>query len=335
LFNATDGSLIRTFSGQNNDVYCISISPDGSMLAAGEGGFDASGESFIIIWDINTGQLITTLQGHEYWVDAVSFSSDGNYLLSSGRDGAPPNNNPKIKLWKTSDWSLQTYYDEGLGYSTIVAAVPGQNLFIYGNSYGELHLAELPAVTPVELSSFRASVKNGNVILNWLTETETNNKGFEIQRSELGNQEKAWEKIWFIEGNGTTTRPHSYSFIDNDITSAAYVYRLKQTDLDGTYHYSNLVEVEVKNQIQFSLKQNYPNPSNPSTKIDYQIPTDGFVNITVYNLLGEKIRTIVNEFKREGNYQVNFDGSALPSGVYIYRIQSGEFSFARKMILAK
>ncbi len=339
LFSTTNGSLIRSFTGQNNDVYCISISPDGTILAAGEGGFDASGESKIYIWNIETGQLITTLPGHGYWVDAVSFTSDGNYLLSSGRDGAPPDNNPKIKIWRTSDWSLQTYYDEGLAYSTIVAVVPGQNLFAYGNSYGQLYLAELPPVTPVEFSAFTALANKNNILLNWSTATETNNKGFDIERQlnsiRSTTSNSGWETIGYVGGSGTTTLPHQYSFNDNNLAAGIYNYRLKQIDFDGSFQYSNIVTSEVKKTILSELEQNYPNPFNPQTKIEYQLAKSGFVNISVYNLLSEKIKTLVNEYQEVGIHQTEFNGKGLPGGVYIYEIRSNDFTLAKKMILLK
>jgi hypothetical protein len=86
---------------------------------------------------------------------------------------------------------------------------------------------------------------------------------------------------------------------------------------------------------KFSLYQNYPNPFNPTTQIKYSIPQLSFVTIKVYDLLGKEIKTLVNEEKPIGNYEIEFDGSSLASGVYFYRIQSDNFSDVKKFILLK
>lgn len=86
---------------------------------------------------------------------------------------------------------------------------------------------------------------------------------------------------------------------------------------------------------EYSLEQNFPNPFNPSTKIKFQIPKDGFVSLKVYDILGNEITTLVNEEKSRGRYEVNFNGSSLANGAYIYKIQSGDFISSKKMILLK
>lgn len=85
----------------------------------------------------------------------------------------------------------------------------------------------------------------------------------------------------------------------------------------------------------FSLKQNYPNPFNPSTTITYTIPKDGNVKLTVYNSIGCKVATLVNEYKNTGYYTVQFNGSNLASGIYMYRLESGSYSESKKLILMK
>jgi len=83
------------------------------------------------------------------------------------------------------------------------------------------------------------------------------------------------------------------------------------------------------------LTQNYPNPFNPSTKIKYQIPELSFVTIKVYDVLGKEVTTLINEEKPAGSYEVEFDASRLPSGVYFYRLQAGSFIETKKMILLR
>jgi hypothetical protein len=196
--------------------------------------------------------------------------------------------------------------------------------------------------TPVELVSFSAETDGRAVVLNWETATEENNRGFEVQR--LQNYKIAklqnWERIGFVKGNGTTTITHSYSYTDKNVSPGKYYYRLKQIDFDGSFEYSKVVEVNITASTKFSLKQNYPNPFNPVTTIKYSIPNVGtsfmkFVQLKVYNTLGEEVETLVNEEKPAGSYTVKFDASNLPSGVYIYRLTAGNYSAVKKLVLLK
>jgi hypothetical protein len=170
------------------------------------------------------------------------------------------------------------------------------------------------------------------VELKWTTATETNNRGFEIERMSTGGQ---FEKIGYVAGFGTTTEPKAYSFVDTRLETGRYTYRLKQIDLDGTYKYSQELNVDVEVPIEYVLEQNYPNPFNPSTTIKYSILEDGFVKLAVYNMLGEEIISLVNNVQKAGRYEVTFDASNLASGVYLYRLEAQKFISIKKMILIK
>ncbi len=187
-------------------------------------------------------------------------------------------------------------------------------------------------VTPVELSSFNAASADGNVTLSWSTASETNNRGFEIERR-TGNS--SFEKIAFTAGSGTTTRSRSYTYRDENLSSGTFIYRLKQIDFMGTCSYSDEVTVNVTSPIKYTLEQNYPNPFNPSTKIKYSIPEDGSVKLKIYNLLGEEVFTLVNSVQKTGRYEVVFDASRLASGVYYYRLETRKYTSVKKMILMK
>jgi hypothetical protein len=254
-------------------------------------------------------------------------------LLSSGRDGLYPSNNAKIQIWRTSDWELDAYYDEEVanGVPTLTA-VKGTNYFVYGNSYGELFLASFPDVIPVELASFSASIGNGKVTLNWTTATELKNYGFEILRSV---QNENWQKIGFVKGYGNSVSPKDYSFVDNSVTKGIYSYRLKQIDNDGSFEYSKVIEVDLDSPDEFELSQNYPNPFNPVTTIRYNLPESGNVKLNVYNLLGEQVAVLVDEFKETGVHTVNFNAENLQSGLYIYKIETNGFVQSRKMTVIK
>ncbi len=173
---------------------------------------------------------------------------------------------------------------------------------------------------------------DGNVELNWATATETNNQGFEIQRKTLNGQ---YSKVGYVAGFGTSTETHSYTYTDTKVAAGSYSYRLKQIDYDGSYEYSNEVNVEVVVPLEFALEQNYPNPFNPSTTIKYSVAEDGLVKLSVYNMLGEEVATLVNTTQKAGRYEVTFNATNLASGVYVYRIETPHFTSAKKLMLMK
>ena len=187
-------------------------------------------------------------------------------------------------------------------------------------------------IVPVELTSFNSTVTGNNIQLNWKTATETNNKGFEVYRN--------GKKIAFINGMGTTSEKQFYSFVDKDLTAGEYNYRLNQIDFDGTQEIVGELTVNLTVPEKFSLEQNYPNPFNPATTIGFSIPTSGFVTLKVYDVLGNEVTTLVNEEKPAGSYEVEFESHSgeslkLTSGVYFYKLQTGNFVETKKMILMK
>ena len=185
---------------------------------------------------------------------------------------------------------------------------------------------------PVELISFSANYANGKVNLHWVTASELNNSGFDVER----NNGNGFEKIGFVEGNGTTTEKSNFSFVDENPGYGKIQYRLKQIDFDGTFKYYGAVEVDANIPTEFSLSQNYPNPFNPTTTIEYSVAKAGMVNLTIYNTLGEEVVKLVdNQFNEVGKYSVKFNATNLASGTYIYRLQAGDVVISKKMNLIK
>ena len=172
--------------------------------------------------------------------------------------------------WWIQDYNVGTTYYQNFTNTTN----PPTGDWVVSNIYLPSPPPVSPAPTltgdvdplPVELTSFTAITKGRGVELAWKTATEANNFGFEVERNTMNN----WEKIGFVEGNGTTNAPKEYSFSEKNIPSGKYSYRLKQIDRDGKFSYSNVVEVSVAEVKQFGLEQNYPNPFNPVTMINYQ-----------------------------------------------------------------
>ena len=194
------------------------------------------------------------------------------------------------------------------------------------------------STTPVELVSFEALVlQSRNVLLKWATASETNNLGFSIERTFA--ETNAWREIGFIKGAGTTSQDQRYTYQDTPENIGDWAYRLKQIDANGSFEYSDPVNVSIASPQEFALGQNYPNPFNPGTVISFQIPENvsGESMLVIYDMLGRKVRTLVSENMISGYYDITWDGendNGLPaaSGIYIYYLRAGEFTAARKMV---
>jgi C1A family cysteine protease len=191
---------------------------------------------------------------------------------------------------------------------------------------------------PVELTSFTAVNRGTNILLEWVTATETNNQQFEIYRRTTENEKVGeWMLIGHLEGKGTTTEPTYYSYEDDitGINANALEYRLKQMDYNGNYTYSEIISVNSLAPDGFVLEQNYPNPFNPSTRIKYALATKQLVSLKVYDILGNEIAKLVNEEKPAGTYEVEFNANHMSAGVYYYTIVTDNFVQTKKMILLK
>lgn len=186
---------------------------------------------------------------------------------------------------------------------------------------------------PVELMSFTAASVQDGIMLNWSTSTEINNNKFEVERK----SGQDWIKAGEVLGSGNSNSRKDYSFTDAVQRAGRYSYRLKQIDNDGTFKYSNTVEVEygASHPEKFELKANYPNPFNPATTLSYQLADVCFVQLKVYDVLGGEVAVLVNEKQDAGSYSVRFDASQLPSGMYIARLNTDKYSKSIKMELVK
>lgn len=297
------------------------------------------------VWEIlqtSTNDLYTASTSSPYPFDK---STDGGLTwtsmsnLSSAKRGATLDLIENIYVsgnggvYKSTDGGA-TFINHNLTFSSNEMLTFENKILVCatGTTNGGVWIFTDSTIVPVELVQFSATSNNSSVELNWKTTTEINNSGFEIQRA---TEDLNFASIGFIPGFGTSTESHSYSFIDNNIKSGKYSYRLKQIDLDGSHKYSEIVDVELIQPIQFKLEQNYPNPFNPSTKINYQIPISGFVNLKVYDVLGTEIATLVNEEKPAGGFDIEFNAAGLPSGIYFYNLSTSSFSQTNKMVLLK
>ncbi len=231
----------------------------------------------------------------------------------------------------SGDW---TSYGTASSVNTSTGEVTWTNIA----SFSQAIVVNQNSALPVELAVFSATPSTGKVELHWKTATEVNNAGFEIERSTVdvkASQKNNWKKIGSVNGNGTSNTSHEYSFVDTKAQNALR-YRLKQIDRDGSYSYSQILEINVVAPIVFELKQNYPNPFNPTTTIEFTIPKDGMTTLKIYNSIGQEVTTLVNEELKAGEYhQAIFNAQNFASGVYFARLQNGHQVQLKKMMMLK
>jgi hypothetical protein len=284
-------------------------------------------------------------------VQNVIVSSETNNSISLNWSPSILTNLAGYKVYWDSDSSGYPYANSidvgNQAFYTLNNLVFGKKYYIAVTSYdksGNESWYSVEADTtqsiplPVELTTFQVTCNNGIVYLKWKTASEKNTSGFEAQRSSTN---EVWNKVAFIKGNGNSNSPKEYSFFESHLNSGKYKYRLKLIDNDGSFKYSSIVETLVGVPSEYNLSQNFPNPFNPSTVINYNIPQESKVCIKFYNFLGQCVREINEENKHPGYYDFKFNSSGLSSGVYFYSIQANStdgkqsYKATKKMILIK
>ncbi len=276
-----------------------------------------------VLYSLNLSTAAATQIGTDLGFPDVTYSGQD-------MDFNPENGN----LYWGAYWS-SGFFSEGPSFRQIdVTNGTSTEIIALGefDNYVSFSVNAICSVVPVELSSFSANVNGASVSLSWNTATETNNRGFSIERK---SDKSDWQEIGFVPGFGTSSQQHSYSFNDDQLAAGSYSYRLKQTDYDGTFKYTDAVNAVVSVPAEFKLDQNYPNPFNPSTVISYSLPEQSFVNIKVYNITGEEITTLVNGVQTEGHHQIVFNAKNIASGIYFLRMNAGNFNSTIKMNLLR
>jgi len=245
----------------------------------------------------------------------------------------------KVRLTTTAPGFDFSYFS----FSWIDSTSTNNTSFVYGyidtvstnlTGDGTFIIDSSKFVLPVELISFTADVNKNNAMLSWSTSSESNNSGFEIERSGNNGQ---WSKIGFVHGKGNSSSQNFYFFADKNLNTGIYNYRLKQIDYNGNYEYYYLQnEINIGKPEEFSLKQNYPNPFNPMTKIDFSLPEDGNVSLSVYDNSGKLVSKLMNGSVNSGYHSVNFNASGISSGIYFYKLEfeNKDKSFSKVMKMA-
>jgi hypothetical protein len=194
---------------------------------------------------------------------------------------------------------------------------------------------------PVTLSSFSATGRAGAIEISWTSQTEVNALAYHLLRSEAADGQ--FEEIARIDARGNSETALDYRYLDSDVLAGqTYYYQLADEDYEGNMKYHGMVFASAGTSVPgaYSLLPNYPNPFNPSTVIGYEIPQAGQVSLTIYNVLGQEMRILVDKQHEAGTYNIMWDskdsdGQYLKSGVYFYTLKAGDFTDTRKMVLMR
>jgi len=294
---------------------------------ANRGGPYYPDKNYIISFSISSDRIwVRESEGTQEWTNMTGkigryVKDDNNEYGVNGSEGWAKG---RIKLLSNADpgnWSINAYVKNSDGNKSTLYS---ENF--YCHNY----------VTEVELASFEAEAKDGEVLLTWQTTKDTNIIGFEIERS---FDKKQFKKIGYVSDHDLV--PKNYQFLDRTVKKGnTYFYRLKQLNVDSTTEYSSIVEISIGAPHQFNLHQNYPNPFNPSTEICYTIPYVTDVHLDIFNELGRHIMTLVKERQSSGRNVIQWDGrnengEEVSSGLYFYRLKAGNFFAMKKMLLLR
>ena len=184
---------------------------------------------------------------------------------------------------------------------------------------------------PVELTTLEAVAGDRQVTLSWTTASEQDNDYFSILRNGI--------EIAHVDGSDNSQTAVHYEYIDRAVVNGVtYSYQLVSYDINGTMHEYDLTAQATPTAPtprDYALEQNFPNPFNPNTTISFALKEAGFVSLTVYNLLGQNVATLVSQRMDVGRYSATFTAKDLPSGIYVYRLDVNDFTATKKMVLMK
>jgi len=310
LIDQSTGQFITTFGVIGSmTITALTFHPNGTLYGVGHNGGGTPSQLYTIDPAAGVPTLIGPIGFNN--VGALEFGPDG--VLYGG-----------VGIFGGSSAGYLITIDPNTGVGTSVG--PTGFSGISGLSF-------VPEILPVELTSFSANVSNeGDVFLKWSTATEVNNQMFEIERR---SQEGQYVRVGFVNGHGTTSETQEYSYINKSVEMGTYFYRLKQIDFNGTYEYSDEIEVEVNGTLTFALEQNFPNPFNPTTTIQFESKQSGRTVLKIYDVLSKEVDRLIDEKLSAGSYKVTFEAKSLPSGMYFYTLESSGMIQVKKMILIK
>ncbi|GJQ21933.1 MAG: hypothetical protein HBSIN02_22880 [Bacteroidia bacterium] len=315
--SVTSSNLRGVYMVDGNNGWAVG--DNGTIIKTTNGGTD---------WSTVTSGISSTLRDvHALDMNNVIVVGDGGVIRrtsNGGTDWTTETSNVSTVLWS-------------IGYP---GASPG---YIAGGDFSTSQNGVILKTTdalPVQLSAFSASVIGSRVDLRWRTESEVENHGFEIERRQMRGQSSGsapWIVLGFVVGAGTSSIPRDYSYVDRDLQSGRYAYRIRQIDFSGSSTLSNALEVETATlPTNLQVSSAYPNPFNPTTTFLFTLPEPGRVVVRIYTIFGEELATVVDKYlPAGGEHKAVFDASGLPSGTYIARISAGPNTVMQKLLLLK
>ncbi|RPI00645.1 MAG: T9SS C-terminal target domain-containing protein [Calditrichaeota bacterium] len=311
---------LTAVDADSGDYFGFSVALLGNYLVVGAPGDNGNG--------IDAGSVYSFLLGDEGWDQkAKKSASDQMFKDKFGAAVA-------ISEKTTAVAAPRKKIDEKIGQGAV---------YLYDN-IDDLAL-------PVTLSEFTATVVNGGVLLRWVTQSEIDNLGFIIQRREASRN---WETIADFQtfpeliGRGSSSEPTFYQFTDSSVGAGAFYYRLADVDVQGAVHYYPPIQVTITGVAaprpalpqSVDLFPAFPNPFNPQTTIEYQLPAARSVSLTVYDMRGRLVRRLVQAEQQPGIYAVVWDGRddsgmKQSSGLYLFHFKADDFQKTHKVMLVE
>ncbi len=294
----------------------------------------------LIYWGLNSGKNLLSVQRTGGDEDKIPFSGQMPVRLRIRKTGATYFF--EYNTGTATDWIVAASKNETIeppAVGLIGRTWTKMNMLVDFDYLYLNHENQTSSVVPIEMAELCATrLANDEVDLMWRTLSETNNLGFAVERA--FQPDRGWQQIGFVTGQGTTSVPAIYHFTDHPGPAPVLYYRLKQVDTNGETSYSSVVTVHSKVPQQYALAQNWPNPFNPTTVIEYHVAKPADIRIEIFNLLGEKVKTLVQEKKDSGAFRVLWDGTddsgnKVSAGIYLYKMEAERFIQIKKLTLLK
>lgn len=344
----SDGTGLPTFTRQ------IVATPPGLALAVYAADLDGDGDLDVlsssagdqtIAWHENNGatdplfteHVLTTAHTFVPAVYAADVDGDGDVdILSASanddiiawykNDGSTDPTFTKHTLTTAMDLPLDVYTADlnGDGDLDLLTASGSDNTIAW--------LDQDNATLPVELTMFTAIQDANDLVLHWQTASETNNAGFEVQQR---MPDAIWHTLDFVEGTGTTVNAQQYEHRVALSASGLHTFRLKQIDYDGTFSYSDLLEVEAVVAFTWGLEPAYPNPSNAQTHLRYTVATPSRIHLAIYDVVGREVTVLENRVQDAGHYEVVWSSTGIANGMYLVRLTTAQGTFTRTVVLQR
>jgi hypothetical protein len=337
---------VNAYDYSSSDGYTVNLaSSEGDDITATTTSGTVSG---IQVYRVDAAPNVTTppsgwsTLSQEHYFGVFTVGSSVQYTVTYNYDGHPGiNDETGLQLAYRSDnsassWAdLEAVLDEEA--NTLTKTDQTGTEYILGTTTSDNSL-------PVTLASFTATAGNGQITLEWTTESELDNLGFNIYRSTNANDQFSMINEQLIPGAGISSQRHEYEYIDKDVNNGVtYWYKLEDVDFSGNtklHGLASAIPLASAAPREFRLYPNYPNPFNPVTTITYDLPQKGYVRISIYNIQGEEVTTLMKGNQEAGSYQLNWDGrdqngEILSSGIYFLRIESSSYHKTNKMVFIR